>query len=137
MRHLFASFLLAAVASASIEWQTDLKKALEISNRLDKPLFIFVERNDPPCRWCKKMKKKTLSQKDISNLINREFLPVIVDKNSIKIQEIPKPKYVPTIYILHKGEIIKKIIGYWSAEDFMTDLKEIQNSLKERKTPHE
>lgn len=51
----FSSFSLHAQESA--EWHTDFKKAMAISNKTQKPLFMFFTGSDW-CGWCMKLQKE-------------------------------------------------------------------------------
>jgi len=47
----------SAQAQASAEWHTDLNKAMAISNKTNKPLFMFFTGSDW-CGWCMKLQKE-------------------------------------------------------------------------------
>ena len=59
-----------------IEW-ISLKKAQEYSKDYKKNMFIFFYR--PNCDYCERMKKETLSDTSIINLINNNFYPVMLN----------------------------------------------------------
>ena len=129
MKKLLILFL-AVAGFASIEWQSDFYKAHEASIKSGKPLFVFVERQSPPCRWCQLMKKTTLGDEEIAGYINENFIPVkIVREKSDYPQEL-FPKYVPTIYVIKGEKVIKRIVGYWAKPDFMSDIEDIKRALR-------
>ncbi len=116
---------------ASIEWMDDFDKAFAKAKKLNKPLFVFIERLDPPCRWCHKMKTTTLSDEKIANYINDHFVPVKLDRDSSNYPDELYPRFVPTIYVITPDErIVKKIVGYWEVGDFWSDLRDIERRVK-------
>ncbi len=130
MRKVF--ILLWSVLSlfASIQWYEDFYKAHQESLKSGKPLFVFIERHNPPCRWCQLMKRRTLSDEEIANFINQNFIPVQVVRENRNYPKELYPKYVPTIYVIQGDKVLKRIIGYWSKEDFLSDIEDMKHLLK-------
>ncbi len=114
----------------AIHWQSDFQSAYQKSLQSGKPLFLFIERKSPPCRWCKRMKKTTLSDPAIASYIDTHFIPVKVAREEGDFPKELYPRYVPTIYVIQKQKVIKTIVGYWSPKDFQSDLKDIERSLE-------
>ncbi|BAF69643.1 thioredoxin family protein [Nitratiruptor sp. SB155-2] len=123
---ILSSSLLVA---SSIKWQHDFQKAYDLALKEKKPLFIFIERVVPPCRWCHKMKTTTLQDPEIAQFINQHFIAVILDRDTSEYPDDLFPQYVPTMYVLKEGTIIKRIIGYWPKEDFWSDLEDVKREL--------
>jgi len=56
-------------------WSEDtLKKAREV----DKPLFITIGYST--CHWCHVMQEESFRNPEISDILNREYVPVVVDR---------------------------------------------------------
>ena len=62
-----------------IDW-IPLEKAKEYSKRYNKEILIFFYKKD--CQYCDKMKKEALSDMQVINLINNNFLPVKIDSRT-------------------------------------------------------
>jgi len=122
---LFLSLTLSLIAS--IHWYENFDTAYKEALKEKKLLFLFIEREHPKCHWCENMKHRTLSYPDIAEKINTTFIPVKVDKYSSSYPHELYPQYVPTIYIIdpRKKKVIKKIVGYWGKNDFLSDLADI------------
>ena len=76
------------------------------------------------------MKKTTLKDEKIANLINRYFIPVKIVREEKNYPNFLKSKYVPAIFILDFNEKpITKIVGYWDVNDFESDLRLILKKL--------
>jgi len=135
MKKLLTLIILTLSLFASIEWQTDFAKAFTQAKEQNKPLFVFIERHDPPCRWCQLMKRTTLSDEEIVNYINKNFIAVRLVRESSDYPDELYPNFVPTIYVITPDErIIKKIVGYWPKEDFQSDLLDIERALSASKS---
>ena len=62
-----------------IDW-IPLQKAKEYAKKYNKEILIFFYKKD--CEYCDKMKKETLSDVQVINLINNNFLPVKIDSRT-------------------------------------------------------
>ncbi|BCD61778.1 hypothetical protein NitYY0826_C0641 [Nitratiruptor sp. YY08-26] len=129
MRKILILILASLTLFASINWYTDFNKAYQESLATNKPLFVFIERLNPPCQWCHKMKTTTLKDPKIIDFIKKYFIAVKLDRDTSDYPDELYPRYVPTIYVIQKEKVIKRIIGYWSKEDFWSDLKDIERTL--------
>jgi len=97
----------------------------------NKPILVFLERVSPPCRWCEKMKRTTLKDKNIQNIINKNFIAVKITREKKDYPSFLKSKYIPTVFFLTKnGKSIGKSVGYWDAKDFKADLLYILKKAK-------
>ena len=73
-----------------IDW-ISLGKAKEYSKKYNKEILIFFYKKD--CDYCEKMKKEVLSDIQVINLINNNFLPVKIDSRTKDIIEYNGKKY--------------------------------------------
>ena len=62
-----------------INWIT-LEKAKQYAKKYNKEILIFFYKKD--CEYCDKMKKEVLSDMQVINLINNNFLPVKIDSRT-------------------------------------------------------
>ena len=62
-----------------IDW-IPLQKAKEYAKKYNKEILIFFYKKD--CEYCDKMKKEALSDMQVINLINNNFLPVKIDSTT-------------------------------------------------------
>ena len=62
-----------------IDW-IPLQKAKEYANKYNKEILIFFFKKD--CEYCEKMKTEALSDIQVINLINNNFLPVKIDSRT-------------------------------------------------------
>ena len=62
-----------------IDW-IPLEKAQQYAKKYNKNILIFFYKKD--CEYCDKMKKEALSDMQVINLINNNFLPVQIDSRT-------------------------------------------------------
>lgn len=140
--------------SNNINW-LDLNEAERLSEKSNKNMLLFFYREN--CDFCEKMKSQTFTDSTVTNLINENFFPVMLNgKSKTRItynkkefkNDKPNPEdqpyfhnlfkelvdmkegnyYWPTIVIVN-GEH-KKIIqgsGFWPKEQTLRNLKQIIN----------
>jgi protein disulfide-isomerase len=112
-----------------LKWESDLSAAFENSSTQDKPLMIFIEKDN--CKWCEKMRRETLSDSGIQKRLEK-FILVKLNKNDLDILKLPYTKYVPTTYFYSpKGEIKVKVIGYNVIEDFNSYIDDYYSTVEE------
>ena len=73
-----------------INWIT-LEKAKQYAKKYNKEILIFFYKKD--CEYCDKMKKEALSDMQVINLINNNFLPVKIDSRTKDTIEYNGKKY--------------------------------------------
>lgn len=89
----------------------------------DKNVVLFIESDF--CPWCKKMKKTTLSNSEVINLLNKKYIFLKLNKDTDFIPEQFIPNGVPTTYVIDPKveESIFSLRGYKSASSFLSRLK--------------
>lgn len=75
---IFAPFIVFSQQEDNkvIDWIT-LENAEKYAAKHNKKILIFFYRSH--CEYCEKMQKETLSDKEVINLINKNFLPVMIN----------------------------------------------------------
>ncbi len=101
-----------AQKSGHLEWQTDLMKAMEISNKTHKPIFAFFTGSDW-CGWCHKLQNEVFSKaefikwaKDHVILLEVDFprgkqLPQELMAQNSKLQQTFKVQGYPTCWLFN------------------------------------
>ena len=63
MKKVFISLLLVvgsfALQAQELKWETDIKKAISVSNKSKKPMLLFFTGSDW-CGWCIRLQKEVL-----------------------------------------------------------------------------
>ena len=78
--YLIIAFVLGSLAAQSQElvWQTDIKKAMEISNKTQKPMFLFFTGSDW-CGWCIRLQKEVLKTPEFAVWAKKNVVLVELD----------------------------------------------------------
>jgi thioredoxin-related protein len=104
-----------------IEWELDYKDATKVANYQNKPIMVLI--TTKRCKWCKKMKHKTLSDDSVISRLNENFVTVEVTRreDDYPYKEL-RARAVPTIYFLSAEgkKIMRPVMGYWNVENFMS-----------------
>ena len=74
----FIAFSQGAVKT-EINW-ISLEKAKKYAKKYDKNILVFFYKKD--CPYCEEMKKETLSDQSVIDLINNNFFPVKIDSRT-------------------------------------------------------
>lgn len=110
----------------AMDWHDSYAEALNVSKATNKPMLVFLERENPPCRWCKKMKKTTFMDANISALVQKHFVALKVDKYATNYPtHMIESQMVPAVFFIKPDEtfLMKPVLGYWNAENFMVDMR--------------
>jgi len=89
------------------------KQALSIAKEGNKKIFILFEKDG--CGWCRKLKKTTLQDDNLAEILNSEFVVVFLNKNRDKFPRQYDAKRVPVVYMANsKEKVFVKKLGYTS-----------------------
>ncbi|MBS7785875.1 thioredoxin family protein [Flavobacterium sp. CYK-55] len=124
MKKIFFALLLItssiAVQAQELKWETDLKKAADISIKTKKPLLLFFTGSDW-CGWCIRLQNEVLKTPDFAKwakenvvLVELDFprrtpqLPEIQQQNN-ELQQVFGVRGYPTIWFAHPNKKDGKI----------------------------
>ena len=111
---------------AGLSWYAEIDGAFELARKEDKDVLIMV--GEEGCRWCKKMKKRTLSDPRIQQKLEKYILVSVrrSDKDAVaKLSEFDGN--IPSFFFMKSdGELIEPVVGYFDADDFLQYIEEIE-----------
>lgn len=112
-------------------YSTSYKAALLKSKETHKPMMILFVTTS--CPWCKKLENQTLSKPRIDGYIQKNFTPVILDKELDTFPKSLDPQVVPTIYFVNQKDEkqFSQIIGYKAQKEFFELLKKAKSHYTE------
>ncbi|HIP14583.1 MAG TPA: thioredoxin family protein [Sulfurimonas autotrophica] len=134
MKFVFLLFLMSiTLFSAQLQWLNDYDEALKNAQKEHKLVYILVVSDT--CKWCKKFENKTLQNKQIKERVNKEFVTVLLSRDTDVIPKGLKISPVPRHYFLdEKGKILYSSVGYRDTElfnSFMDNAQEHYEILKD------
>ncbi len=81
---LFVAFSTIGLQAQETEWHTDISKAITLSNKTHKPLFLFFTGSDW-CGWCMKLQKEVFKTPEFEKWA----------KDNVILVELDFPKRTP------------------------------------------
>ena len=134
MKRLLTVFLLFLTTQlfADILWQKDLTTAFEMAKKEHKVVMLLVEGEF--CRWCKKMKHRTLADENVSKRLESYIVVKVMRENKEAIKDLPVIQGVPTIFFMTPDKnIIEDVVGYFGVEDFLSYIDDVEKKVPLKK----
>lgn len=105
-----------------LKWQKDLKTARKLAADDNKLLLIVFTAEW--CTYCHKLVENTISHRDIVPLVNRHFVPVLLDfDDNQRTAEILEVDSLPaTIVLSPQADLLARSQGYATVEPFRQTL---------------
>ena len=129
MTKIILGLLLLSSTLFSLEWVKDINTALTVAKKEHKTIMVFVEGEH--CKWCKKMKHRTLSDDAVEKRLEKFVLVKVMRENGIEMSVLPPVRGVPTIFFMKDDKaIIEEIIGYFDVTDFISYINDVEKKTK-------
>jgi thioredoxin-related protein len=113
-------------AFKSLPWHSQWAEAFAQAKAEQKSVIVLVE--ESYCKWCKKMKKGALSDERVQGLLQKYVLLKI--KRSDKEQVAKLENFdgnIPSFFFMkNEKETTDSIVGYYSVDDFLGYMQEIE-----------
>jgi thioredoxin-related protein len=110
-----------------IPWEKDLNTAFKKAKDENKTLMIMAVSDG--CSWCKKMKKKTLSNPAVAKRLEKYILATADRETPSEREQLPEFKHVPIIFFMSpQKENLDNMRGYYAPDDFLTYLDEFEDN---------
>ncbi len=122
-------FLTTLFAEDEIVWLKDINTAFEIAKKEQRTVMVLVEGEN--CRWCKKMKHRTLGDENIQKKLKSYIAVKVMRENEDDVKDLPIIHGVPSIFFMTaKKEVIESVVGYFNVEDFLSYISDVEKKLK-------
>ena len=126
------------VCASEVSWSADIASALQESRSTGR--LVLMKFTADWCHYCKKMERTTFSDPAMAELVNRDFVPVLID--FAKHQELAahlKIRGLPVLLVVSPDlKIIERINGYHTAPKLFPKLQTVlaQNQTSEKLLAH-
>jgi len=128
-KKILVSIFLLTGAVFALDWVKDIDTALEIAKKEHKTIMVMVEGEH--CRWCKKMKGRTLSDNIVEKRLEKFVVVKVMREDGDAMAKLPPVEGVPTIFFMKEDKaIIEDIIGYFNVEDFTSYIDDVEKKAK-------
>ncbi len=141
---IFILLISQFINANEIKWQDSLEDAKELAVEFKKPIILFLESRR--CYYCPIMKEKTFTNKKVIELINKNFIPLILDNGTGAESDVEGTGYAPerlttsmtpAIYFMgpneeklnRKGKKHMLIYGMWKANEMVDWLKDAKRKF--------
>jgi thioredoxin-related protein len=135
-KSLLLFWIMTGFLMAEIHWQPSYAQAKETAVKENKPMMVILVSHS--CRWCQRLKNRTLNNPKVTDYVNRHFVPVIVYRGEGNYPDFITSARVPTTFFLSPDEefLTKPWVGYQAPNEFLYDLKAARKAfLASRKLP--
>jgi thioredoxin-related protein len=111
---------------AGLSWHSNVVETFELAENEHKNVIVMV--GEKSCRWCKKMKERTLIDPRVKKILENYVLVSIKRSDKEAIKFVPEfDGNIPSFFLMKPSkETIETIVGYYLADDFIEYLKEDQ-----------
>jgi thioredoxin-related protein len=120
--------LMATVLFAEIAWQKDLGSAFKKAQNENKVMMVMVE--GKYCKWCKKMKYRTLRDKNVEKRLAPYVMVKVMEEDENAVNTLPKTDGIPTIFFMTADKkVLESVVGYYDAEDFISFIESVEQKI--------
>jgi thioredoxin-related protein len=130
MKRLLTVFLLCMSTQlfADIVWQKDILTAFEMAKKENSVLMIFVEGEH--CRWCKKMKHRTLADENVSERLKPYIAVKVMREDEEAVKDLPMIHGVPTIFFMTGNKkVLESVVGYFGVDDLLSYIDDVEKKV--------
>jgi protein disulfide-isomerase len=113
----FLIFSSLSIQAQELKWETDVKKALEVSVKTKKPILLFFTGSDW-CGWCIRLQKEVFRTPEFTKWANENVVLVELDfprtkpltpelqKQNYELQQVFAVQGYPTVWLVNgtKGD---------------------------------
>ena len=128
---LLSMFLLAGIFFSTtlfaeeIVWLKDINTAFEMAKKEQRTVMVLVEGEN--CRWCKKMKHRTLGDENVQKKLKLYITVKVMRENEDDVKDLPIIHGVPSIFFMTpQKDVIESVIGYFNVEDFLSYISDVE-----------
>ena len=109
----------------ALDWEKDMDTALAVAQKEHKNVMVMVEGEH--CRWCKKMKARTLLDEGVEKRLSKYVVVKVMREDGNAMAKLPPVEGVPTIFFMKEDKaIIEEIMGYYNVEDFISRIDALE-----------
>jgi len=113
----------------SLEWGKDINAAFAQAKKEHKSVMVLVEGEN--CRWCKKLKYRTLQEESVEKRLEKFVLVKIMREDPSSMSHVPSIRGVPTVFFMKADKtVLEQVIGYHNVRDFTSYINDAEKKSK-------
>lgn len=113
---------------SKIGYETNYDEAVKKAKKLKKPILLVLVANY--CPWCRKFEQNVLRKADVNELIQNNYVPVIINKEKGGFPKELDMSFTPIVHFIdYKTLVSKKVVaGYNNKDEFLYTLKKFHTA---------
>lgn len=128
MLKLISILLVFTGSLFALDWVKDIDTAFTLAKKENKSVMVFVESEH--CRWCTKMKGRTLSDENVEKRLEKFILIKVMREDEDAMKHLPEVKGAPTIFFMKNDkELLEDILGYFDVLDFTSYINDVEKKM--------
>ncbi len=130
---LFVGLLFSTTLFAGeIVWQKDITAAFDKAQKENKVVMVMV--GGEHCKWCEKMKLRTLSEESVSERLEPYIMVKVMQEDAEAVKDLPAINGVPTIFFLKADKkVLETVVGYYNIVDFAGFIDSVEKKVPLKK----
>ena len=130
---LAGTLFLTNLFAEEIVWVKDINSAFELAKKEQKTVMVLVEGEN--CRWCKKMKHRTLADENVQKKLKSYITVKVMREDADATDDLPIIDGVPSVFFMTpQKEVIESVIGYFNVEDFLSYISDVEKKKLKAKS---
>jgi len=126
------ALLMVTVLFAEIVWQKDLGTAFEKAQKEQKVVMVMVE--GEYCKWCKKMKYRTLSDAHVEKRLAQYVMVKVKQEDENAVNALPRIDRIPAIFFMTADKkLLESVVGYYKVDDFISFIESVEQKVPVKK----
>ena len=132
MIRIVLALLMFSGTLLALEWAKDLDTALTTAEKEHKDVMVMVEGEH--CRWCKKMKYRTLGDESVEKKLENFVVVKVMREDGNAMAKLPPVDGVPTIFFMKSNKaVLWEVLGYEDVTDFTATIESVVKKVKNLK----
>ncbi len=109
--------------ASEMKYETNYDEAVKKSKKLQKNIMLVLVSNF--CPWCRKFEQRVLLKKEVNDLIQKNYIPLILNKEKDPFPKEFDTGFTPIIHFIDykMQKSYKNVIGYNNKDEFTYILK--------------
>lgn len=117
--------LVSSLFGGELNWIHNYDFGLQLAKKEHKDIYLFIGADN--CRFCKKFKAKTLSQKRVMDALHKDFILIYLSRDQHYIPDKFERFGAPRHYFLDaNGKILDEDAGYRNPDMFLELIQEVR-----------
>ncbi len=118
--------------AGEIVWQKDITTAFEKAQKENKVVMVMV--GGEHCKWCEKMKLRTLSEESVSERLEPYIAVNVMREDAEAVKDLPAINAVPTFFFLKADKkVLETVVGYYNIVDFTGFIDSVEKKVPLKK----